>query len=507
MLQVIDLKSRRARGLRGTEGAELPFWSPDGRSLGFFAQGKLNVIELDTGRIRCLGPAPSPRGGAWGSGGVIVYAPSDRGSLYRVAAGGGAPSPLASLDQAAGETSHRWPQFLQGGRFLYSVLVRGSDEARIDMSSLDEAVPQSIFHAPGRVAYSSAAGGALIYSQHGRLLSVRFDPVRAQAVGSPQLVAPFVGFSWEYGIRLFSSGPDQVAFQGSDPDRVRALVWFDRDGRQGEMLGEPARYSLPEISPDGRQILVARSNAAGHSNIWLMDATTGAPRPLTNQNSYASNPVWSPDGKEFLFAIPQAYQSDIWRAALAMPESAAKVFDSDRYVFPMDWSGPKRTILFTRPEGDFEELWSFPVSGKKPSGVQTSDRYNIREGRVSPDGRWIASVSDETGAYNVYIAPFSGFKAGAQQRVSPAGGFDLRWNADGTELFYVDQLKQLIFVPIQMDGFRAGRPRVLFSLAGSQANPLEYEPGFGYSPQPGARRFLFNMRAAMPSRELTILGL
>ena len=479
-LAVIKLAGRDVREFDGTEDAQLPFWSPDGRSVGFFAQGQFKTLELASRRVTTLCPAPGPWGGAWGPNGTIVFAPSGHGPLYRISPGGTA-SPITTPDPG---TSHRWPQFLPDGRILYAAVADGR-EPEIYVGA------RRILQGPERAVFTPHEGGLLVYASGTRLLAVRFDSSKSAVVGEPRLIAPYVT-----SFRLFSAGAEQVSYQTGDPDRSRRLVWFDRDGR-GQPIGEPARYSLPRVSPDGRNILVARSDSTGQTNIWLMDATSGISRSITAEKQRASDPVWSPDGTQFLYAAQRGERYMIVRASLGAPTAGQAIFESDASAVPASWSA-KGSILFDRPNDNFHEIWVIPAEGAQPIAVAKFDPQSGLSARLSPDGNWIAFSSN-----GVFVAPFHGQPVAPSDfiRVSSGAGFDPEWSADGKELFYIAADRKWIAVPIETaNGFQPGEPAALFT-------PGDYQPGFGYSPATGAGRFLLNLRTSEPDRELTVVRL
>lgn len=503
------------RDLSGTDGAELPFWSPDGRLIAFFAQRQLKKIDAPTGRIVTICATEGAGGGTWNNKGEIVFAVAPPGPLYRVSASGGQPVAITKNDAG-------WPQFMPDGSLLYSILTAGSDEASVYAMAEDGASTGPLFKAPGRVVFTSAGGGSLVYSKQGKLLEIPFDPVSLRTHGQPRLLAPFVGYSDTYKVRLFSAGPDGIAFQAGDPDRAHRLVWLDRTGRSIGTLGEPGRYSLPRLSPDGRQVLVARSDARDQSDIWIIDSRTGVSRQVTAEKNRGSHPVWSPDGKEFLYAATGPEYHEIVRANVTGPLNRRVLYRTGQYSLATDWL-PNQIVLIDRshatpmlnkaPPPQVDAIWTISAHGSELAElVARFAKFTIFGGKLSPDGHWLAFTSDsETpGTLNVYVADFKGrtLANGLAHplRISTDGGFEPEWSSDGGELYYINGARQLVSAAVPASGgFQAGPGHVLFSVPETEKDSMRYEPGLGYSPSHGGLQFLFNMQTSEPSPELTVL--
>ena len=500
------------RKLPGTQGARLPFWSPDKRSIGYFTSTELKIVNVADGSVRSICPVTKAKGGAWKDNDAIVFAPSDEGPLYRVSLRSGKPEPVTRLNPALDETGHQWPQFLPDGRLLYSTFSRDSSEGEVYLTTLDGRNRQLLFCAPGRVVYSPASGGSLVYSKDSRLLSQGVDLVHSRIRGQPQLVAPFAGYSSADGARLFAAGATQIIYQSADPDRVRQLVWMDREQDGAKLLGEPARYALPRVSPNGRTILVAGADAIGNNRIWTLDALTGVARVLTPGKVKASHPVWSPGGNEYLFAMEQSNQLAVMKAPLDRPAPRDTVFSGEVGAYPLDWSRSLNLMLLMLETSDGYEIWAAPLPKGQSVRVVKLGTESPLNGRISADGRWVAFTarSSKASTYDVYVTAFrekanSAVSLADCYRVSSGGGFEPEWSPTGTELFYIDAGKRLVSVNVPHGSdFRAGPPQVLFSLSGSETDPLDYEPGFGLSVAPDGKRFLLAMRTAEPENELTV---
>jgi Tol biopolymer transport system component len=516
-LWLIPARGGGGRKVAGSEGARLPFWSADGSKVAFYTTNALKMVDTATGAVRLICAATrSAKGGAWNASGQIVFTPSADGPLYRVSDRGGAPEPITTLNAAAGETSHGWPQFLPDGRLLYSAFSAAFTDGQVYLRSGGQ--QQAILRAPGRVLYTPASGGMLVYSRNGRLLSVHFDIARSAITGAPELLAPFVGYAYCDSTRLFAAGPTQIVYAAADPDRSRRLVWIDRNGRRLGTLGDAGRYSLPRISPDGRFVLVGTADAADNSAIRLFEVGTGNQRVVYSGKKGASNPVWSGDNTTYFFSTGEDDKSAIVKANVQQTGTRSILVSTERRNYPLDYSAAAGLILFAAVgEQSAFDIWTAPPArGPNQSQsllLRSNGTDSLFHARLSPDARWIAFVqgSDKLLDYNVYAAPFS---SGHRTRVSPAeyhrvsaaGGADPEWSPDGTRLFYIDAAQQFVAVQVQEGGAFQTRPaQALFSLRGSEDNPLEYQPGFGYSLMPDGSRFLFNMGTAEADNELTVL--
>ena len=512
-LWVMPLQGRGSRKLERTEGARMPFWSPDGRSVGFFTESELKVADAAGGGVRTLCPATGARGGAWSREGTIVFAHAGEGPLFRVPERGGTAAPLTTAGQAKACPTGAWPQFLLDGSLLYSAFSPGENEGELHIILSATGRDEALLRVPGRIVYTPASGGMLVYSKGSRLVFQGFHAARGLVLGTSGILAPLVAYSYADSARIFAVGPAQIVYRNGDPDRARRLVWVDRNSRNRGTIGEPARYALPRVSPDGSAVLVARSDAQGGSGIWLLDAKTGAARALTPAKAKASHPVWSPEGNAYYYEIEAPDGFRIARASLNGAGGEETVFSGDRQVYPMDASA--WGILFARLGDGGYEVWGAPAHKEGPprAVVKLESGSHAYAARLSPDGRWVALVAgtEEPGDYDVWVAPLhaAGQPLALKDcyRISSGGGFDPEWNPDGRELFYIDARGQLVSVEVQTSSaFQAGAHHVLFGFQGTEAEPLDYRPGFGYSGAPDGRRFLFNMRTAEAENELTVLG-
>lgn len=447
-----SLDSGAARPLPGTDRGRIPFWSPDSRSIAFFADGTFKRLDLDTGSIRDLLKAVTSTGGTWNRDGVILLAMGNVQPIRRVAADGGEPS---SVTQNAAGVSHRTPRFLPDGRhFLYS--ATGSPETRgVHVAALDESDSRRLLDIDSPAAYTA---GHLFYLLQDTLVARPFDAVSRSFTGEPVRVADGVG--------VFSvSGEGTIAYRtgtATGPNTVgaRQLAWFDRSGRSLGTVSDVRSSGPPALSPDDRYILSYRA-----ADIWVLETTRDASVRLTTNPGTDSFAVWSPDGKRIAF---QSYQKGLAGEIYQKPASGGmeeRILSSPDVTHPMDWSPDGRFVLYRmQPQGSNTSqwsLWAVPVErdGRPFPVVQTD--FDERDGQFSPDGKWIAFESNETGRYEIYIQPFP---RGAKIPVSSAGGAQVRWHRNGRELFFIAMDGQLMAVPIRLTEGQAeiGKPAPLF---------------------------------------------
>jgi Tol biopolymer transport system component len=440
-----DFGDGSPRPVPGTEGGEYPFWSPDGRAIGFFADNKLKRIDVDGGRRQVLASVRTPAGGTWNRDGVILYVPVDRGGVFQVPAAGGAshevtprgPSPLAT----------RWPQFLPDGRrFLFS--VAGGEAAGVYVGELGTDRIRRVLAGNVTAVHGS---GHLWFAQEQTLVAQAFDPSALELTGPVVRVADRFGEGGLFGPAMTASAAGPIAYRaGSEgsPALRRQLVWFDRSGKPLGTAGEEgALASNPNLSRDGRSLVLQRT-VEGNVDLWLVDLDRNVTTRLTDSARVESLPVWSPDGEQVLFNTQQGLVTmrvDRRGAPqILLPLKAVRI--------ACDWSSDGRYILYKEldeAEGT-ADLWVLPLDGDRQPVRILGTGFDERDGQFDPDVQWLAYESDESGAPEIYIQPFPG--PGAKTKVSVAGGTQVRWRADGKELFYIDTDENLVAVPVDLTG-------------------------------------------------------
>ncbi len=504
-LWIRPLDSLTARLLSGTEGAMLPFWSPDSRSLGFFAGGKLKKVDTSGGAPQTLADAPQPTGGSWSPEGVMLFAPNRSGGLHRVPAAGGAATPVTELDSSRQENSHRWPLFLPGGRhFLYMVRSARPEHMGFYAAGLDSRNPRRVLPTESLAAYAPGLRGGpghLLYLRAATLMAQPFDSGALQPIGSPFPVAESVmAGTGIYGLALFSASANGVlAYRTGSAVGNMQLVWFDRQGKRLEAVGAPAPQMTPRLSPDGKRLAVARAMpGAGTLDLWLIDLARGnAASRFTFNPAVDWFPVWSPDGSRIVFSSPREGPDSLWQK----PSSGAgqeellhkAAFGSG--IFAADWSVDGRFLSYSQqsPKTGLD-VWVLPGPGGPPGDrkpfpfLQTE--FSESAPRFSPDPqgpRWIAYQSDESSQPEVYVQSFQPVAgAGGKWQISTGGGTAPIWRRDGKELFYLAPDGTIMSVDIQAgSSFQAGVPRAFPVRAPAFADAL-----VRYDVTADGRRFL-----------------
>jgi Tol biopolymer transport system component/predicted Ser/Thr protein kinase len=495
-LWVRDLDGSSAQPVAGAENAYFPFWSPDSRSVGFFAGGKLKRVDASGGAILTVCDAQRGVGGTWNRDGTIVFAPAPTSGLYRVAAGGGKAEPVSKLDASRHETAHRYPQFLPDGRhFLYMAGNLGGspdDPANaIRVGSLDGGVDKVLVKTLSNAAYAS---GYLLYTREGTLLAQRFDTSKLEVRGEPVPAVPKIGISTWHSHWLFSASENGTLVAAPVFAPPSRLVWLDRNGKETGSIGEPAPFGTLRLSPDGRRIAAdVYDPVHDTTDIWIYNAAAGTGAKFVFGQAHEGNPVWSPDGSRIVFTSDRKAKSgrgDLWMKPL--DGGKEEIFgESEDARTPEDWSRDGRfiscNVIPARGKRNYE-LWVLDTAEKNRVAPFATDALAVVSSRFSPDGRWIAYASNESGRFDVYVRPFpSG--AGTWQVSTAGGGFPV-WRRDGKELFFVSLDSKLMAVSVDADAkFHAGAPAVLFPVrtSGSATN---------YDVSADGQRFLVNSPAS-----------
>ena len=463
---VRTMDSLVARPIAGTERGAAPFWSPDGRFLGFFADAKLKLVEIGGGQAQILVDAPAGRGGTWNEDGIIVFAPETFGGLSRVSASGGAVTPLTSVNVAAGETSHRNPQFLPDGRqFIYSAQVLPREKGGVYLGSLDSQQTTRLLTTPFNAAY--APPGYLLYMREETLVAQPFDPRSAELSGDPASVADGIYLARNTGMANFVPSPSgMLAFVNSAADN-RQLEWFDRTGQSLGRVGQPQAYGAnsPKLSPDGKRLVDARGLTGGE-DVWLWDFAAATSTRFTFDPARDTSPIWTPDGRQIIFRSDRNGRYRFYKKNSTGAGEEEVIFESDTQTILQlqDLTADGRTLLYVAPgENTGLDLWALPLANggdRKPfSYLQTP--FNESQAQVSPDGRWVAYTSNELGRDEIFLQTFP--QPGSKRQVSSGGGVQPRWRADGRELFYLALDQKLMAVTITPgDHLELGTPAALF---------------------------------------------
>ena len=501
-LWVRALDGTTARLIAGIERAAHPFWSPDSKSIGFFAAGKLQRVDLAGGGPLSICDAPAARGGAWTADGRILFGVVSSG-LMQVSASGGVPSPLTTLDASRGDDLHFWPQMLPGGRFLYLVRsVKPENSGTYAASLANPAEHVRLLSGDNKGIYAAGPGGKsyLLWLRGGALVAQEFDPGPLKLAGEPHAVAEPVGRV--LGQALAAASANGVLLYSASSTESQ-FVWMDRGGNRAGTVGDPGEYTSFSLSPDGRRAIATRRRAGGN-DFWMLDAERGVGSLLTgNAGAY---PVWAPDSRTVVYnwGTPR----NLFRKEVGGAGTEERVAQAANIQNPTDWSRDARWILYfaiMAPAG--MDLWVLPVTPEgKPSPESAPKLYlgtksNESYGRFSPESppRWVAYQSDETGRYEVYIQAFPEPRGAV--RISTAGGQYPQWGPGGSELFYVSPDNKLMAVSLKFsaDSVEASVPHELFALPGADIGWSRYEAA------PDGQRFLVRATPGQAGQPLTVI--
>jgi Tol biopolymer transport system component len=462
-LYVRALNRLEARVLPGTEHAKYPFWSPDGRSLGFFDDASMNRIDLAGGPPRRLAPVADPRGGTWNAEGTIVFVPSPGVGLLRMPASGGAASPLTTLDSKRQETSHRWPNFLPDGKHVLMLVRRPGDPERlvVDVVSLPDGKRHRVLEADSSAEYSN---GRIFFLRGTTLFAQPFDAEALKTAGEASPVADKVWRDPQMdGLTAFSvASGGEVAYRGGGL-ALTQVSWFDRSGRKLRSIGSPGVYSRPRLAPDGRRYIIDVTDI-GKSNSYIQVFDEESRSTMTFGEWNDSQASWAPDGTRIAYSSDRNGPFDIFVKDAVGGGAEKPLIENANWKYPESWSKDGRWLLYReidpKTKGD---LWILPMTG--PGGKATpflTTPADEREPEFSPDGRFVAYISDESGESQVYVQPNP--PTGAKWRVSRTGGMWPRWRADGRELFFVQNGSRLVAVEVATEGstLRIGRSQELF---------------------------------------------
>jgi eukaryotic-like serine/threonine-protein kinase len=487
VLWTYEVGGRRTSSLDGTQGASFPFWSPDSRFIGFFADGKLKKVDVSGGQVQVLCDAPNGRGGAWNRDGTIVFTPDSFGGLFRVPSSGGSAIEMTKPDPSRFETSHRWPVFLPDGKhFLYLAanFTGNLERNAIFLGSLDSQEKRVLVTTSANAAF--AEPGYLLYLRDRTLVAQPFDSRRYVMSGEPHALSDEVLYTPLVDHAVFSvSSGDVLVTQTEKGAAFGQLTWFDRSGKPAGTVGKPGSYSNVRLSPDGRRIATDQTDADGRQvDIWILDPTRGTATRLTFGPSYVAAPIWSPDGRQILFGSNRklGFQLYLKNADGSGSEEDVGNWGSYTQVNPWDWSHDGKLVLVRKAN----ELWylTWPERVTKPL---FQAKWTVRNAQFSPDTRWMAYASNETGNMEIYVSPFPA--GNGKWQVSSAGGQEPRWRRDGKELFYLSPDGKMMAVPLKVGAsFEAGAPVVLFQTHRRQ--PISAQDVFSYDVSGDGQRFL-----------------
>jgi Tol biopolymer transport system component len=509
-LWVRPMSASTARPLSGTEDARLPFWSPDGRVVGFFTAGKLQRISVGGGPPQLVCEAAVDTAPTWGPDDTILFAQTPdaaagrSGGIYRVPAAGGPVTQVTIVDRSRGESEHYWPSFLPDGvHFFYLATIADPGGAprrhALFVGSVAEPTVTQVGDIESRVSYSPT--GHIVYGQDGALMARRFDLRRRQFVGDPTPIADRLWYYKPTGLAQYAMSDTGVLAYHGGPI-VSELVWFDRTGRRIATMGARGSYGEVRISRDGHEVAVVASDSrSGSSDIWIFNRDSGIPTKFTSEPGGAARPVWSADSEVLFYRLAGAGgPPDIYQQRADGRGGREVRLAMDGIQQPMDASPDGRYLIYNDGNrAGIRDIWLLPLSPPAPPRPYLRTPAIEQDARVSPDGRWLAFVSSESGKAEVYVAPLD--DPNARKRVSADGGLAPRWGRDGRELVYVDLTDTLMAVDFSAPAMRPGRPHSLFSPGRLVRNP---GAGYGepfYDLAPDGQSFLVNRVVHDPAVE------
>jgi Tol biopolymer transport system component len=487
-LWIYELGSPGAKSLADTKGATYPFWSADGRFLAFFADGKLKKLELSGGPVQTICDAPSGRGGTWNKDGVIVFTPvaSAGVGLYRIPASGGTATQASKLDTSRGELSHRWPKFLPDGRHYLYMAANFAGQKGVDaifVGSLDSDEKRFIVEADANASY--AAPGYLLFYRDKTLLAQHFDLKRFALTGEPTTILTDIQFQPQVKRAVFdASEHGLLVAQSGSGVALSQLFWFDRKGVQIGAVSKPEVYGNVSLSPNGKSAAVNQTDIASeNTDVWIYDLERGSTKRLTFDPAADSVPVWSPDGARLVFSSNRnSIRNDLYMKNSDGSLDEKLIVQGGVNNFANDWSRNGKYLLFARDA----DLWFATVPELK-SEIFLKAPSISRNSQFSPDGKWVAYSSNETGRWEIYVTSFP--EARGKWQVSTGGGEQPRWRGDGKELFYLSPDAEMMAAPVTTGAnFDAGTPVALF-----QTNPRQPVPLFdlfAYDVTRDGQRFL-----------------
>ena len=508
-LWVRPLNSTTAQELSGTEGASFPFWSPDSSTIGFFAKNKLEKIDAGGGPIVALADVSNGRGGTWNSDGAIIFSPkSSADSLYQVSSSGGPVSAVTHYNKERKEDSHRFPWFMPDGRHFVFYMSSNTGAPNIDQ----DPIAGLYFHdlktgTDTRLLASDScaqfANGHLFYLRQQNLMAQPFDPVSGKLLGPPIPVAQGVTYDSSRWLGAFSVSASGVLGYITGPGDQSQLIWYARDGKELEKVGKPGIYFGVALSPDDQRAAITVGDANSPTrDIWINELAHGTLTHLTFEKTNACCALWSHDGKSITYNTNRG-GGDLYQKASSGLGGEQALVQSDVVKYPTDWTRDGQLLYMTILTGSGARLWIHDpaeTDAQKKDRPLLSTNFSEEFGRFSPDDRWLAYVSEETGRDEIFVVPYPSLSSKVQ--VSNGGGEQAAWRGDGKELFYVSPDRKIMAVSVEAAGdtFKAAQPRELF--ASQIRKPHHAVREFDVTKD--GQRFLINIRPEQASEPITL---
>jgi serine/threonine protein kinase/WD40 repeat protein len=505
LLWVRPIDSLEALALPGTEDAASPFWSPDSRMIGFFAGAKLKKIQATGGPPLTICDAPNARGGTWNQEGVILFTPNLNVPLHRVSASGGTPIPVTSLDPGKGDTTHRWPQFLPDGRhFLYvagtPLTPRENPTNAIMLGSLDSKESKLLLHTHERAMYVS---GHILFLRLSTLMAQPFDLKRMELTAEAFPIAdPVQGNELTLNSIFSASENGLLAYLEGANSASRELIWLDRNGKKvGEVPG-PDTYVSPRISPNGKKLLYTLISP--YYEVWSYDMATNVKTRLTfgSTSGRASlTAVWYPDGQRIAFTSLGSGKFGFYQRAADGSGTEDLLLEEDSYVkYVNDWSPDGKFLVFQDAPRGTNEVWVLPLGGERKPFPIPQAQSPAFAATFSPNGKWLAYCSSESGEQKIYVVSFPG--PGGKWQVSAGGGCYPRWRHDGKELFYLSRDNKIVAAEVRGDAssFSVGAVNALF-----ETRVYRSAFGSGFDVAADGQRFIVDYEPGQPNVAITLV--
>jgi eukaryotic-like serine/threonine-protein kinase len=498
-LWIRPLNESKPKLIANTDGVTEPFWSPDSRSVGYFAAGKMYRVDIAGGSPRLITAATNGRGGAWNFSGTILYAPNPTAGLRTVRDSGGVGQPFASQDSTEQSRTCRWPQFLPDGQH-FICFARSSvsaAESGVFAGSLDGSALKVVLHNDSSAIY--APPGYLLFVQGGVLVAQKFDTRSLSVSGEPLPIAQHaeVNAIIYRGIMTASDNGLLVFGTGSGQQGSYTMNWTDRAGKVLGTIGDPAEYTDPRISHDGTKLAISIDTGEGGNNIWVFDLVHGTRNRVTFGNGINGGATWSPDDKSLIFSSGRGGVYQLYQQTADGSGEAHRLTDSTNPEVAGIWSRDGKYLAYTVPAsaGVNSQIWLLPfAAGAKPYPFIRGS-YDVLNPVISPDSKWLAFSSNETGHDEIYVVPLAG--GPGKWQVSSGGGIEPRWSASGDEISYISSAGDLMLASLKptANSIVVGGVTKLFHVGETSALNI-----FRYDFAPDGKRFLIMSAAGAPAQ-------